>query len=698
MASSKSARIAVLCGLIAILPAAAGAMTSLPPAAKAPIPTARPDDSAVPEPALAADTAAPTEADAAEVEIDAGLALLRSALEALERGDIGEARRLRATMTPGTLDHDIIAWSLAMGGDVAVGSREIEEMAAALSDWPSLATVQRNAERALYRERPDPETVITAFGPAQPQTFEGTLMLARAHVALEDEAAARAVLSPFWRTEKMSARAELAVLREFGGIIGDEDHRFRLEAMMYDDRIRSAERVAGRVGAEALVKAWAAVIRGRRDAGKLLAQVPADQRFGGYYMAKSQHLRRAGKFADAAAAVLAAPTDPAALVDPDAWWVERRVLSRELLDVGNTELAYRIAAGHAAEGPAAIADAEFHAGWYALRALRQPEKASQHFARIAEVAEGPISLARAHYWLGRCAKEGGPGDAEAEFRKAARYGTAFYGQLAAAELGEKAIEAEPPEPMASDRRRFGGRDAVHAIRRLEAAGHSDRADILYRALAAELQSAGELALLARMAERRGDHNLALRVGKIAAQRGINIGALAHPVGVIPASADIAGAGKALAYAIARQESEFNVAAVSPVGAQGLLQLLPSTARAMARRAGLSYSKPRLTTDAAYNATLGAAYLTDQLERFDGSYILTFVGYNAGPGRARQWIKRYGDPRSMDIEAAVDWIERIPFTETRNYVQRVMENYQVYKMRLTGRVDIMRDLTRGRRQG
>ena len=221
------------------------------------------------------------------------------------------------------------------------------------------------------------------------------------------------------------------------------------------------------------------------------------------------------------------------------------------------------------------------------------------------------------------------------------------------------------------------------------------ADILYRELAADIINPREIALLAAMAEKRGSHALALRIGKIATARGIDAGAVSHPVGAIPASADISDAGEALAYAIARQESEFNVGAVSHAGARGLLQLLPTTAKEVAKKAGLIYSKDRLTTDAGYNATLGAVFLGEQLGRFDGSYVLTFAGYNAGPGRAREWIKRYGDPRGKDVETVVDWIEHIPFDETRSYVQRVMENYQVYKMRLSGTFDIEGDLVKGR---
>ena len=189
--------------------------------------------------------------------------------------------------------------------------------------------------------------------------------------------------------------------------------------------------------------------------------------------------------------------------------------------------------------------------------------------------------------------------------------------------------------------------------------------------------------------------MALKVAKIAAARGIDVGALSHPLGVIPSSADVSSAGEALAYAVARQESEFNVGAVSGAGARGLLQLLPDTARQVARKAGMAFSPERLTTDAGYNATLGSAFIGEQIGRFGGSYVLAFAGYNAGPRRAAEWVAKYGDPRGRDIDAVVDWIERIPYAETRSYVQRVMENYEVYKMRLSGRFDIVGDLTDGR---
>lgn len=623
------------------------------------------------------------------------IARLKSGLDALSQRAIGKARGIRDGLSASSLDHHILAWAIAMQGGDLVPSGDIAAAAQNLPGWPGMATLRKNSERALYRENPEAKTVIRVFGETQPQTVEGVILLARAHVAQGNATAARGVLSPFWRAEKLDAKDESQIIKEFGNLIPAADHRIRMERMLYIERVTSAQRVASLADAKPLADAWAAVIRSEKAATKLLKAVPAKQRSAGYLFAEAKYLRKQEKFTQAAAVMLKAPQDGASLIDPDAWWAERRVLSRELVDHGDMKTAYRIAAAHSAESPANAADAEFHAGWYALRGLGDVKTGARHFARIAEIAEGPISLSRAYYWLGRAAEAGGPGTSKTYYQKAANYGTTFYGQLAAERIGGKTLNVAYPAPTDADRQNFSRREAVKAIQRLETAGYPTLADTLYRELASQLKTPGELALLAVMAEKRGNHFLALKVGKIAASRGIDIGALSHPVGVIPASANISGAGKALAYAIARQESEFNVSAVSGAGARGLLQLLPGTAKEVAKKAGMTYSQDRLTTDAGYNATLGAAFLGEQLGRFDGSYVLTFAGYNAGPRRAQEWANRYGDPRGKDIDTVVDWIERIPFHETRSYVQRVMENYQVYKMRLSGKFDIEGDLVNGR---
>lgn len=622
----------------------------------------------------------------------AGLETLKSGLDALSRDDYPTAKAARDRLNAGSLDHKILSWAIASSGSKHVSSIEIANAAGITAGWPNAERLRANSERALARENPPARDVIAAFGDSQPQTADGVIALARALVASGKKTSARSVLEPFWRETKLDAADERIIIREFGGLIRKSVHRYRMERMLYDKRITSAERVRSLAGATSLHKAYAAVERNQKNAKKLLGAVPSSQRGAAYDFAYLRYLRRTDQFRSAAKKFRKIKYDHSKLVDPGEWWFERRVLSRELLDQGDAKLAYQVAASHNARRAKDIADAEFHAGWYALRALNDPKTAHKHFSKIVEIADGPISNARGYYWLGRAAKAGGPGKWKDYYARAANYPTAFYGQIAAAELGRK-ISIAYPSPSQSDRQNFEHYEQVAAIKRLQAAGHQSRARPFFFEMAKKLNDTGELAMLAVLAENNGDHFSALKVGKIAASRGVDVGALSHPLGAIPTRAKIPARKKALAYAIARQESEFNTDAVSGAGARGLLQLMPGTAREMARKTGLSYSKAKLTRDSAFNAVLGAAYLGEQLDRFDGSYVLTFAGYNAGPRRASDWAKRYGDPRGKSVEAVIDWIERIPFTETRHYVQRVMENMQVYKVRLSGDLEILQDLRR-----
>lgn len=622
---------------------------------------------------------------------------LRTGLEALGDKDIGRARSIRDAMRRGTLDHHILTWAIAVSGLEGVPSGEIAAAAAELKGWPGLTSLRALSERALYFESPPARQVLAAFGTTRPETVKGAMILARALIAVGERDRARTLAASFWRTTSMKTKDAKAFMAEFDSLLTPADHKRRMEMLLYRDRVTEAKSLAGKAKAQSLFTAWAAVIRNPDAAARAIAKVHSSwHNDPAYLFLRIQHLRKIERDSKAAALLAKMPRDRAALVDPDEWWVEARIVSRDLFENGNARGAYRLAAAHLAQSPADIAEAEFHAGWYALRGLGDGKTAARHFANILKVAEGQISKARAHYWLGRAAEAGGPGEPSGHYARAARYPTAFYGQLASAKLGRKSLNIAYPAPAAADRARFAGREAVQAIRKLEGAGFEWRADSLYRALARELDSPGELAILAAMAEKRGNHQLSLQVGKIAWNRGLDVAALAYPLGAVPRSADIDGSGKALAYSIARQESAFNKAAVSPANARGLLQLLPGTAKGVAARHGLPYSKRRLTTDAGYNATLGAHFLGEQIRNFGGSYVLTFVAYNAGPRRVPQWIERFGDPRGRPLDEVVDWIEKIPFTETRHYVQRVLENYQIYKARLGQSARIESDLRFGRR--
>ncbi|MDI7921295.1 lytic transglycosylase domain-containing protein [Ferirhizobium litorale] len=677
---------------LGIVAAAWGSVASPVSAGNVPLPAKRPRvDASAAAPTYEMTGAIPHVVSVATVSTD-----LKSGLDALSDKDAPRALAIRDSMAPTSLDRHILTWAIAVSGQPGIPSHEIAAAQRELKGWPGLQSLRANSERAMLAENPAPADVLSAFGTTAPETPEGAIILARALVATGNTTAAQKVVRRIWLGDSLDIATEDNILEEFSGLLGAADHKARMDYLLFRNRALQAKRFGDLGKAQTLYKAWSALINRLPDTDALIAAV--DRSWGSdpaYLYIRIEQLRRKEKYVEAAKLLAQVPSDPARLINPGSWWNEQRIVSRGLVDMGQYKSAYRIVANHAAQSPTDVVDAEFHAGWYALRGLNDPETAANHFRMILAVSDRPISVSRAWYWLGRAADAGGPGDAREFYSKAATHASTFYGQLAAAKLKRAALSVAYPTPSAADRDRFQSREAVQAISRLEAAGHAWRADSLYRALAEQLQSPGELAILAARAEKTRGHQLSLQIGKIAYGRGIDVAALAFPIGVIPPNANISGSGKALAYAIARQESAFNPAAVSGANARGLLQLLPGTAKGVASRYGLAYSPEKLTQDAGYNATLGAHYLGEQIDSFDGSYILTFIAYNAGPRRVPEWINRFGDPRGKPIDEVVDWIERIPFPETRGYVQRVMENYQVYKSRLGQQANIEQDLRFGR---
>lgn len=622
---------------------------------------------------------------------DPQLERLKSAVAALVDGRVDEARSIRHSLAAGSVDRDLVDWLLAMSGSNAVRAGEIGKTMRRLADWPGQDTMRRNKERALTRGWFGNVQLRTAFAENPPETFEAAYALAKRHARAGGAGRARPLILDHWHQRPLSAEIEREVLDLFDGVLTLDDHRIRYFNMMVRERIRAGDRIADAARMDDLHDAWAAVIRGASSAERLIADVPDAllDTEAGLYM-RIEHLRRNQRFNEAAGLLADLPDK---LTNPDAWWNERRIVSRSLRERGNVERAYAIVVAHRDGSAATQVDAAFHAGWYALRGLRDPAKAAPHFARIEQIAKGPSSRARAAYWLGRTALVGGESDeAVAHFQRAAQHPTVFYGQLAAQRLGEASLAIDGPVISASDRRLLRTDPIFAAIDRLGRAGGDRWLQMLYLGYAESLTSPGAIAALAGHAARHGRHAIALRIAKAAHWRGVDIGLATHPVGAIPAVETMNARDRALAYAVARQESEFNTNAVSRANARGLLQLLPSTAQDVAGRLDLSYSASRLTADPAFNALLGTHYLDEQRDRFGGSYVLTFIAYNAGAGRARQWIERFGDPRGLSLEETIDWIEQIPFPETRGYVQKVMENMAVYRARFGLPLTIEEDLT------
>jgi len=623
---------------------------------------------------------------------------LELAIQLLANGDPAAAT-VAAYALPNRVDIKIVDWLVATSGAKQVASARIAEVKKELPDWPGQGLLRLRFEQALVREQPPADEVIRDLAGSKPISDAAALLLAHAFMDVGRKADAANLVRDMWRTEDLSASTESEILADFSDVLTAADHKARMDRLLYEGHASDAFAAAEHLdkNQQALAKAVAAVIKRQSMGPKALERLPTAVRHDPLAIySRIRTLRRADKIKEAAALLKAAPRDPEALVDPDAWWVERRLVSRALIDDGNPKLAYQIAANHSAESPTLRAEAEFHAGWYALEFLHEPAVAEKHFAAIAAISSRPLSLSRAEYWLGRAAADAGDSQAARDhFQRAATYQTTFYGQLAATRLGDRRlILSQPPPADAATRERFASREMVQVIQHLTAVGDTDQIDLFYRRLADTLTDPAEIGLLAAMAEKNGEHQIALRIGVVAESRGLPVDSLAFPIAGIPTSVNTHGVERPVVFAVARQESNFNPEAVSSAGARGLLQLMPATAQTAAKLAGVSYSKTRLTSDPGYNASLGAAHLSNLVDDFRGSYVMTFAAYNAGASRVTDWVKRYGDPRDPKVDV-VDWIERIPFTETRNYVERIMENLQVYRARLQSpALTIEADLKRG----
>lgn len=323
-------------------------------------------------------------------------------------------------------------------------------------------------------------------------------------------------------------------------------------------------------------------------------------------------------------------------------------------------------------------EAEWLSGWIALQFLKDSEVALNHFNRIRQKVKYPISLARASYWIGRASSlKGDKAAAVAAYRDAARHGTTYYGQLAAAENGIPVTLANrTPAPNPSDTAKFNDDERVRIVRMLKQVRAFGVIRHFTDKLIRETNDPVRQVLVARLAQDIDRRDHAVRVGRRAYRFNLPMPEIAYPILTMSKSTP----SLALSHAIIRQESNFDTSAISPAGARGLMQLMPRTAKDVARKLKVRYSLRRLTDSPSYNIRLGRAYLARLLSRFDGSYVLAIAAYNAGPGAAKRWVRENGDPREADVDV-IDWIESIPYRETRNYVQRVMENIQVYRIRL-----------------
>ncbi|MGI9382290.1 MAG: transglycosylase SLT domain-containing protein [Methyloligellaceae bacterium] len=602
----------------------------------------------------------------------------------------------------------VAEWYYLRSGGVGATANKIEAFRLANPHWPGQRLMRRRAEGRIFLRDPSHETVFAFFKTSKPTTGAGKAALASAHRKAGNEAQAKTLITSAWRDYVLDKSTEKLILKRHGKLLTKEDHKARIDKLLYQDRksrVAPALRLAARLGKaeQKKVEARAAVVRRSRSAGKLLKAVKADAASDvGLYFNRIQWLRRNDRDKEAWKLLQEAPTEPDLLVDLNEWWVERRVNARSALNAGHVETAYNIAKNHGPVSGKYYADAKFLAGWIGLRFLNKPEEAYTHFLALRTAASKPKTIARAAYWLGRAAQAMGKHEESAtHFQNASKYIATYYGQLAMQSLNpqpQQLMVPATPTPTEEDVERLLGRDAVLALGVVRAAGLNRLTRPFFYQLARTLESPAEVALLAELARRFDQLQASVRLSKIAFNRGLAVRDYAFPIDVLPNYKRLNdGVEAALLHALSRQESEFNAVAKSPVGARGLMQLMPRTARSVARSYRVRYRSSSLTANPSYNMMLGAAHLRDLVDIFRGSYIMALAAYNAGGPRVRQWVKAFGDPRSPNIDP-IDWVEQIPFTETRNYVQKVLESVQVFRARLEGperALQVLQDLNRGR---
>jgi len=571
----------------------------------------------------------------------------------------------------------VVRWLDFTGGG-AGGDGRFADIAAFIErhpDWPLQNTLERRAEAALTSE--SDATAAAWFkdhppisGPGKARAAE--ILLAGAHIAEGTEA-----LRAAWIDGDFSADDEKKLLARYGWLLRPQDQQQRLERLLWDGQDAAARRMLPLVSADdrKLAEARLAVAADAKDAGSLVAHLPAQFRTDpGLAYDEAVWWHKQGKFDYAAALLLAHPDNP---VRPAQWWKERLLVARHLMAHGDPALAARLVRHPAACHDPMACDAEFLSGFIALHFRHDAAVAFDDFARILGHAKNPYAKARAAYWAGRAAAAEGKRDlAAAWYAAGAENMATFYGQLSAHKLGKDAPPHPVPEPRPTraEEARFDAAPLVRATQLLFDAGDRLHAGTFLMKLASSAKTELDFAMLGGIADRHDRIDLAIAVARRAIDAGLPLMVHGYPVTKLPAGGI---AERPLLFAIVRQESAFAADAESSAGARGLMQLMPATAKRVAGELHLPFSLARLTGDGLYNIRLGRSYIETLLDDFGGSYPLAIAAYNAGPGRVNEWLHDFGDPRGSSI-GMVTWIEMIPYNETRNYVQRVLENLQIYR--------------------
>ena len=601
---------------------------------------------------------------------------LTRAFEAMKAGDWTSARAIASDVSP--IAYDLIEWHRLRSG---LGTPEEVMLFLDLNpDWPGLDWLRRKSEPVMLDA--NNADVLLFFREYLPQTAQGALAHARALEASGQSGSADAGIVLAWRSMAIGPQTHARMLEEHGDLLG-EHHIARLDMLLWKDWKSNTDRMLPLVpeGYQKLAKARQGLRARVKGPDALVASVPANlQNDPGLSFERFVWRARKGRQEDAIELALASSKSAKTLGEPEQWANRRRSLSRQLMRNKDYKKAYALASQHHLFGGSSFADLEWLSGYISLRFLNDPAKALTHFQAHQGAVVTPISRGRAGYWIGRAQEAlGNAKAAKASYVDGAEYQSSFYGLLAAERAGvgfDKSLGGQASLPDWRGASFMGSTVFQAAVLALQA-GELTVSERFFTHLTERLSSL-EAAQLGQVAIDLNEPHIAVMIGKRAASDGVTIPAPYYAVHDLAKSTHPIATEFALA--IARRESEFDPVVVSGAGARGLMQVMPATAQNVAGEIGIDYAKEKLTSDWRYNAQLGTAYLARLYKQFDGNPVMISAGYNAGPGRPVRWMEVYGDPRKGEIDI-VDWIEHIPFRETRNYAMRVTESLPIYRARL-----------------
>jgi soluble lytic murein transglycosylase len=622
--------------------------------------------------------------------------LFTRAFEAAKRGDWPAALAL-AQQGNNPIAKALVEWRYLQDKNARAPFVDIDAFLKAYPEWPRRNILQVRGEEAMDPAMA-PGAVIAWFAGRNPISAIGMIRLGDALIATGKTEWGKKLVRDGWAAGTFELPDELAIVQKDGAFLTPDVDKRRLDNLLWSDQITAARREMARVddATQALANARIAVKTDPRRAAKALAELSADLAGNGALLFDRARAARKNSDFDIAAELLTRPAVRDLFKTRSGpVWAEAHIVAREMLKENKPELAYKLVADTGVTSGSEFSDSEFFAGWIALRQLNNAAGALPHFRRLANGVSRPISLARGYYWMGRTYEAlGDDENAYKAYKLASEAPETFYGQLALTRIDPSPVLRLTSTKVAAmpSTAAFNDDDLVKAMRVLADLGAQDLLRVFApRYLELHPDAAHGKQLVAALSA-MGFRDVALRAAKVLGYDGVDFPQYAYPVIAVP---DYKGPPpvpeNALVHAIIRQETEFDPQSVSHANARGIMQLTPAAARTNARRAGLPYRPNALTTDVTYNMQLGMTEFSSYLDNWGNSVIVAAAAYNAGATNAKRWIETFGDPRSPATDP-IDWIESITYGETRNYVQRIVENLQVYRARLNGREAPLRILS------